>query len=64
MPTYEYECDTCGLIEIVQSIKDSPLTTCPNCQQNCIKRILSIFSSHFKGEGWTPKFYNSEKTKK
>ena len=32
MPTYEYECQKCGLrFERSQSIKAKPLKTCPDC---------------------------------
>lgn len=40
MPTYDYECNTCGLIEIFHSIKDDAWTTCPNCS-DVIKRLMS-----------------------
>lgn len=30
MPTYDYECQTCGKVfEVMQSMKDDPLTHCP-----------------------------------
>lgn len=61
MPTYEYNCQSCGLIEINQSINDKPLELCPKCKGTKIKRILSICSSHFKGEGWTPKHFPNKK---
>jgi putative FmdB family regulatory protein len=33
MPLYVYKCENCGLtFERRQSIKDKPLTTCPECQ--------------------------------
>lgn len=28
MPTYEYECERCGVIEVEQKLSDPPLTTC------------------------------------
>ena len=32
MPTYEYACRACGhRFETVQSMKDEPLTVCPEC---------------------------------
>lgn len=31
MPIYEYECSNCGIFEVRQSIKDSPLKECPTC---------------------------------
>ena len=36
MPTYEYVCRSCGhLFEIVQSMRDEPLTECPECGESC-----------------------------
>lgn len=33
VPTYVYECPRCGEFEVVQSIKDAPLATCPNWKE-------------------------------
>lgn len=41
MPTYEYECSTCGLrFEKHQSINDEPFSVCPDCTGN-VKRKIS-----------------------
>lgn len=56
MPVYEYECEDCGIFEIKQSIKEDSLINCPKCHKNGLKRILSICSSHFKGDG----FYSTD----
>ncbi|MDD4356605.1 MAG: zinc ribbon domain-containing protein [Smithellaceae bacterium] len=41
MPTYEYECGSCGLhFEKQQSIKDEPLKECPECKGK-IQRLVS-----------------------
>ncbi|MBN1504697.1 MAG: zinc ribbon domain-containing protein [Candidatus Eisenbacteria bacterium] len=41
MPTYEYECDACGLrFELKQSMKDAPLTECPECHGK-VRRLVS-----------------------
>ncbi|MBW1776833.1 MAG: zinc ribbon domain-containing protein [Deltaproteobacteria bacterium] len=41
MPTYEYECEACGLtFERGQAITDPPLTECPECRGN-IRRLVS-----------------------
>ncbi|MBN1960099.1 MAG: FmdB family transcriptional regulator [Deltaproteobacteria bacterium] len=40
MPTYAYDCKQCGVIEIKQSINDTPLLICPNCKGE-IKRIIA-----------------------
>lgn len=39
MPTYDYHCQNCGhREEKFQGIKDAPLTTCSQCQQNSLRR--------------------------
>jgi len=41
MPTYEYECESCGLrFERQQTISEEPLTECPECRGN-IHRLVS-----------------------
>ena len=55
MPTYEYECDKCGLrFDVFQSITAEPLTTCKNSACNgTVKRLLSPGGGFiFKGNGF------------
>jgi putative FmdB family regulatory protein len=41
MPTYEYECEMCGLkFERRQAITDEPITECPDCHGN-VERLIS-----------------------
>ena len=41
MPTYEYECNSCHVqFEKQQSMKDEPLTMCPECGGN-VQRLVS-----------------------
>ena len=41
MPTYEYECEACGLrFERRQSMTDPPLAECPNCRGE-VHRLIS-----------------------
>jgi putative FmdB family regulatory protein len=41
MPTYEYQCGTCGYkFEQRQTMKDTPLAECPKCGGN-VQRLLS-----------------------
>jgi putative FmdB family regulatory protein len=41
MPTYEYECESCGLkFERRQAITESPLTECPECNART-RRLVS-----------------------
>lgn len=39
MPTYEYQCATCGnVIEVSQKITAEPLTLCEKCGNHTLKR--------------------------
>lgn len=52
MPTYEYECATCGnSFEYEQKITEEPLKDCPRCG-NSVKRVISNGSFILKGSGW------------
>ena len=52
MPTYEYACTECGnRIEVVQSISEAPLTTCPVCG-GALRKVFSPVGIVFKGSGF------------
>jgi putative FmdB family regulatory protein len=52
MPTYEYACKNCGEhLEVVQSFKDDPLTTCPNCGGD-LRKVFGSIGIAFKGSGF------------
>jgi putative FmdB family regulatory protein len=52
MPTYTYECDSCGHgFEAVQRFADEPLTECPQCSAS-IRRVIQPVGVVFKGSGW------------
>jgi len=51
MPNYEYECQNCGRIELIQKITASPLKKCPRCGGK-LKKLVSQTSFHLKGSGW------------
>ena len=52
MPTYEYACKSCGEhLEVVQSFKDDPLTTCPNCSGE-LRKVFGSIGIAFKGSGF------------
>jgi len=52
MPTYGYECTGCAdRFEVVQSIKDDPLSICKQCGGVLKKRIYPVGIS-FKGSGF------------
>lgn len=66
MPTYEYACQKCGHeFEIFQSMKDQPLTACP--QKKCkgkLKKLLGTGAGLiFKGSGFYITDYRSENYK-
>lgn len=66
MPTYEYECQTCGHhFDARQSMKDPHLTDCP--QPECagpVKRKISLGSGFiFKGSGFYITDYRSDSYK-
>ena len=51
MPTYVYQCETCGQFEQWQSFKDAPLTACPTCGSP-VRRVITPAPIVFKGTGW------------
>ncbi|MBU0490688.1 MAG: zinc ribbon domain-containing protein [Chloroflexi bacterium] len=52
MPTYEYECQDCGIhFDRRQRITEEALKTCPECG-GLVKRVLHPVGVVFKGSGW------------
>ena len=52
MPTYEYACRDCGEhVEVVQSFRDDPLTTCGLCG-GALRKVFSAAGIVFKGSGY------------
>ncbi|MBG85932.1 MAG: FmdB family transcriptional regulator [Verrucomicrobiales bacterium] len=62
MPTYEYICEKCGPFDIVQSMKDDPLTICPKkkCKGKVQRSISGGAGLIFKGDGFYTTDYRSE----
>ncbi|MBA3848260.1 MAG: zinc ribbon domain-containing protein [Planctomycetes bacterium] len=59
MPTYEYACAKCGIVEAFQSMKDEALTKCPQCKRGKVTRIFSGGAGLiFKGSGFWETDYN------
>ncbi len=53
MPIYEYICNHCEHeLEVLQSIKDPPLTVCPACGRAALRKKLSVVAFRLKGTGW------------
>ncbi|MGH8904630.1 MAG: FmdB family zinc ribbon protein [Egibacteraceae bacterium] len=52
MPTYEYVCRDCARhLEVVQSFRDSALTTCGTCG-GPLRKVFSAAGIIFKGSGY------------
>ncbi|MBF0589686.1 MAG: zinc ribbon domain-containing protein [Magnetococcales bacterium] len=42
MPIYDYKCDGCGhTFEETRRMADPPLTLCPECQEEKVRKVLS-----------------------
>jgi putative FmdB family regulatory protein len=53
MPTYEYQCESCGTIfELRQKFADEPLKVHENGCGGAVHRVLSAPALQFKGSGW------------
>lgn len=53
MPIYEYQCSNChNRLETLQKISDAPLSECPACQQQKLRKLVSAPSFRLKGGGW------------
>ncbi len=53
MPIYEYQCDACGhQLEALQKMADAPLTQCPQCEQDSLRKKVSAAAFRLKGGGW------------
>jgi putative FmdB family regulatory protein len=60
VPTYEYECTSCGQhIEVFQRFSEEPLTTCGSCG-GALRKVFHPAGIVFKGSG----FYATDSRKK
>jgi putative FmdB family regulatory protein len=60
MPTYEYECKTCGhTFDVFQNMSDEPVKVCPQCGKEVRRLINGGTGIIFKGSG----FYITDKNK-
>ena len=66
MPTYDYECNSCGHeLEIFQGINDPLKKKCPECGKNKLQRQFGTGAAIvFKGSGFYQTDYRSEGYKK
>lgn len=52
MPTYEYECKSCGhRFEVFQKITDDPISACEKCSGN-VRKVIFPVGIMFKGSGF------------
>ncbi|MBW7876493.1 MAG: zinc ribbon domain-containing protein [Candidatus Cloacimonetes bacterium] len=57
MPTYEYECLSCGsVMEVFHSISASGPSSCDGCDNANLRRKIFAVSSIYKGDG----FYSTQ----
>ncbi|MDG2094489.1 MAG: zinc ribbon domain-containing protein [Phycisphaerales bacterium] len=66
MPTYDYECGSCGhAFELFQSMSAPIKRKCPECKKSKLKRLIGTGSGVlFKGSGFYETDYRSESYKK
>ncbi len=58
MPIYEYRCPDCGhQFEAMQKFSDDPITVCPSCSAEHVKKLISAPAFHLKGGGWYKDHY-------
>lgn len=64
MPTYDYKCEHCkNTFEFFQSMKDDPMTLCPECGHEELKKLVSLPAGLiFKGTGFYLTDYAKKKT--
>ncbi|MEZ5276395.1 MAG: zinc ribbon domain-containing protein [Opitutaceae bacterium] len=65
MPTYEYACRLCDhQFEVFQSIKADPLSQCPSCGEEGLRRLIGLGAGIiFKGSGFYETDYKRESSK-
>lgn len=63
MAMYEYSCvdESCSnQWEFEQSMKDAAITTCPKCNKETAKRLISKSNFVLAGGGWFNEGYSSK----
>jgi putative FmdB family regulatory protein len=57
MPIYTYRCENCGVqFDRRQKFSDDPLTVCPECQEESLRKVYLPVGIVFKGSG----FYSTD----
>ena len=53
MPIYEYRCEACNHeFDTLQKVSEAPLTRCPACEKDALKKKVSAAGFRLKGGGW------------
>jgi putative FmdB family regulatory protein len=53
MPIYTYRCENCGLqFDRHQHFEDAPLTRCPECEQEALRKVYLPVGIVFRGSGF------------
>jgi putative FmdB family regulatory protein len=55
LPIYEYRCENGHVFEVMQSMSEEPVSTCPTCGAS-VERVFHPVAVHFKGSG----FYSTD----
>lgn len=53
MPIYTYRCENCGVqFDRQQHFSDAPLTRCPECGEEALRKVYTPVGIVFKGSGF------------
>ncbi len=53
MPIYTYRCENCGIqFDRRQKFSDDPLTLCPECEEEALRKVYQPVGIVFKGSGF------------
>ena len=64
MPIYEYLCNDCGHeFETLQKVSDEPLSECPACERDTLRKKISAAAFRLSGSGWYETDFKSERKK-
>tara|TARA_B100000929_G_scaffold214824_1_gene171694 strand:+ start:191 stop:529 length:339 start_codon:yes stop_codon:yes gene_type:complete len=65
VPIYEYKCSQCDhQFEALQKINDKPAKTCPECNADSLRKLVSAAAFKLKGTGWYETDFKTKKPKK
>ncbi|WP_338860258.1 zinc ribbon domain-containing protein [Mycetohabitans rhizoxinica] len=53
MPIYAYRCESCGFEkDVLQKLSDAPLSQCPECGRETLRKQVTAAGFQLKGSGW------------